>query len=187
MRSELLVAAVARVWGRALERRDSARGDLVDAIVVLGAPLRSDGEPTEVVAERVRVGVELWQRGFASRLIMTGGGPPGRIEADAMAELAMTLGVPGPQVEREGASRSTKENAAFVAPMLPPRARVWLVTQPFHTRRSVALFRDVGVDAMAWHIPTSLQYERPSDAMRWIFREYVAWARYGASRVAGHR
>ncbi|MBC7974045.1 MAG: YdcF family protein, partial [Myxococcales bacterium] len=52
---------------------------------------------------------------------------------------------------------------------------IWLVTQPFHGRRSLRLFRHAGFDARVWHIADSLQYRDRRRAMRWLVREYAAW------------
>ena len=58
-----------------------------DAIVVLGAPLTPDGQPSAVVAERVAVAAALWHAGGAAQVIVTGGRTRGapRSEAAAMA------------------------------------------------------------------------------------------------------
>jgi uncharacterized SAM-binding protein YcdF (DUF218 family) len=54
---------------------------------------------------------------------------------------------------------------------------VWLVTQPFHARRALRLFRAAGLDARAWHIADSVQYRDRGRAVRWLVREYAAWAK----------
>ena len=54
--------------------------------------------------------------------------------------------------------------------------RVWLVTQPFHGRRARGLFRRAGLDPRVWAIDDGLQHQHPARALRWIAREYAAWA-----------
>jgi uncharacterized SAM-binding protein YcdF (DUF218 family) len=148
-----------------------------DAIVVLGARLAND-QLTDVLRERVRVAAELFARGAAPRVIATGGITGGtRSEADAIADALLPI-----DVERETRARSTADNARFVAAMLPPGARVWLVTQPFHARRSEYVFRRAGLDARAWHIADSLQYRDRKRALRWIAREYAAWLKLLVNR-----
>jgi len=135
-----------RILGWPLEVRDGV--EVADAIVVLGAPLRADGTLSGVSEERVQTGVELWRRGFAPVLVISGGGP-GRLlpdkprEADAMAARARELGVPDDALRVERESLSTADNARNTARLLAAegRHRVWLVTQPFHTRRARAWFR----------------------------------------------
>jgi uncharacterized SAM-binding protein YcdF (DUF218 family) len=79
----------------------------------------------------------------------------------------------------ERASRTTRENARLSKPLLDERGvrSVWLVTQPFHCRRSARLFRRAGFDARAWHIADSLQYRERWRTLRWVIREYAAWVR----------
>src|SRR5690606_34125012 len=124
----------------------------------------------------VRAGVGLWQRGAAPLLCVTGGGPPGRVEADAMAERALALGVDPAALRVERRSRSTEENARFTAAMLAAeRCRtVWIVSQPFHLARARYLFRRAGLAALAWHADDSVQFRQPGRALKWLAREYAA-------------
>ncbi len=156
-------------------------GAAAAAIVVLGAPLASDGTLSSVVAERVAAGIALWQAGAAPRLVMSGGCSRGAslAEAPAMAAVARAAGVAADALVVEDRSRTTAENAHEVARLLPPGARVWLVTQPFHGRRARWWFRRVGLDARVWHLADSLEYRDRRRALAWLAREYAAWARVG--------
>jgi uncharacterized SAM-binding protein YcdF (DUF218 family) len=152
----------------------------VDAIVVLGAPLRGDGELGDVVGERVAAAVALWRAGGAPLVCVTGGSTgAGHNEADAMAEAVIAAGVPSTAVRRERVSRSTDDNARLTAALLAADGvrTVWLVTQPFHGRRARRCFRRAGLEARVWPIVDSLEYRQPRRAARWIAREYAAWAR----------
>jgi uncharacterized SAM-binding protein YcdF (DUF218 family) len=154
----------------------------VDAVVVLGSPLRADGELTAVGAERVNAGIGLWRQVQAPLLVMTGGRSPrahhALSEAEAMAAEAIRQGVPSEAVVIEGRSRTTHENAQRCAELLlPGRTRVVLVTQPFHLRRAVLWFRRAGFDAHGHLIRDSLQFREPARGLRWVLREYLALAR----------
>jgi uncharacterized SAM-binding protein YcdF (DUF218 family) len=174
-----------RILGWPLEVRDGV--EVADAIVVLGAPVRGDGTLSGVGEERIKTGVELWRRGFAPVLCISGGGP-GRIvphhprEADAMAARARELGVPDAALRVERESLSTAENARHTASLLAAEGcrRVWLVTQPFHTRRARAWFRRAGLEALAWYPDDSIQYRLPRHGLRWVVTEYAAWLRMWA-------
>jgi uncharacterized SAM-binding protein YcdF (DUF218 family) len=61
-------------------------------------------------------------------------------EAFAARAVALELGVPTSACLVEDRSRSTEENARFVAAMLPPRARVVIVTDGYHLRRARWIF-----------------------------------------------
>ena len=172
------LAAVARLLGRPLVVRDELSGEPADAIVVLGAPTTPDGRLSAVVAERVAGGVELWRRGAAPVVICTGAVTTAARPAEAvvMAEALVAAGVPASAVVVEPRARSTAANAVEVARLLPAGARVWLVTQPFHARRARRCFRAAGLEARVWHLADSLQYREPVRALRWLAREYAAWA-----------
>jgi uncharacterized SAM-binding protein YcdF (DUF218 family) len=149
----------------------------LDAIVVLGAPLGPADSLTDVLAERVRAAAALYHAGGAPRVIATGGitRGAGRAEADVLADALRAAGIPDVIVERE--ALTTADNARFVAALLPRGARVWLVTQPFHGRRAARLFRAADLDARVWHIDGSLEYADRRRAVRWLLREYAAWAK----------
>jgi uncharacterized SAM-binding protein YcdF (DUF218 family) len=150
-----------------------------DAIVVLGAPLRPDGALSPTGAERVAAAAALWRAGGGSLVVVTGGVTRGarRAEAEVMAEALEAQGVPGVIVERQ--ARTTLDNARLTRPLLEARGvrSLWIVTQPYHGRRGVRLFRQVGFDAHAWHIDDSLEYQDRGRALRWLIREYAAWLR----------
>ncbi len=133
-----------------------------------------------MLAERVRAGVELWQRGAAPILCMTGGmtRDAPTAEAAAMAAVAAVAGVPETALLVEPAALTTHENARNVARILLPqgKARVLLVTQPFHLRRARMWFRRYGLDARGWLITDSLQFRAPR-ALRWVLREYLCLMR----------
>lgn len=171
-----MILQVARVLGRPL--RLEHPGAVLDAVVVLGAPLGPDGALTAVLEERVHAGAGLWHAGAAPLVCVTGGGPPDRIEADAMAARLVALGVDPGAIRCERRARSTAENAARVAELLAPDGcrSVWLVTQPFHLRRAALLFARAGLEPRCHHIADSLQYRDGRRALRWIAREYAALA-----------
>jgi uncharacterized SAM-binding protein YcdF (DUF218 family) len=149
-----------------------------DAIVVLGARLGPGDTLTRPLEERVDAAAMLYAAGAAPRIVTTGGvtGRARRSEADVLADALVAAGVPRDAILVEDAALTTAENARFTAELLGP-ARVWLVTQPFHARRAVRLFRAAGLDARAWHIADSVQYRDRRSAVRWLVREYAAWAK----------
>lgn len=150
-----------------------------DAIVVLGAPLGPGDTLTPVLAERAASAAALWRAGGGRFVVASGGVTRGarRAEADVLAESLHALGVSDVVVER--GSLTTLGNAQRTKPLLDARGArsVWLVTQPYHGRRSARVFRSVGVDAHVWHIADSLEYRDRVRALRWLVREYGAWVR----------
>jgi len=142
-----------------------------DVIVVLGAALGPEGDLGPLLAERVLAGVEAWRAGRAPMLLMTG-----KCEAELMKRRALKLGVPAERVLVETAALTTRENATGCAAILRANEmrRALVVTQPFHRARSVAAFRQVGIEAEA------LEYPSMPVALKTRLRERVARAVYRA-------
>jgi uncharacterized SAM-binding protein YcdF (DUF218 family) len=171
------VDRVASVLERPLVIREPFR--TLDAIVVLGAPLGPGDALTPILAERVTAAAALWRAGGGRLVLATGGitGRATRAEADVIAAALRDRGVPDVLTER--ASRTTLDNARMSRPVLEAHGArsLWIVTQPFHGRRGARVFRRAGFDAHAWHIADSLEYIDRRRALRWLLREYAAWAR----------
>src|SRR5881628_875669 len=123
----LLSLALVILWER-LDTRRSAH-----AIVVLGAA-QWDGRPSPVLRARVDHAIQLWRRGLAPRLIVTGGRGLGDTTSEAAVELryAISHGIPASAIIVEAESRTTSESLRNVAAMMKPGERdVILVSDPF--------------------------------------------------------
>jgi uncharacterized SAM-binding protein YcdF (DUF218 family) len=95
-----------------------------DAIVVLGVPADSDGNPTPAQLARVTEGVHEYERGIAPRLILTGGAAANRfVEARVMARTAHALGIPESAIFIEPDSRDTIQNTCYAARIM--KAHGW--------------------------------------------------------------
>lgn len=151
----------------------------LDAIVVLGAPLGPGDTLTPVLDERAAAAAALWRAGGGRIVAATGGATRGaaRAEADVLVEALRARGVDDVLVER--AARTTAENARLTGALLAPLGvrSLWIVTQPYHGRRAARLFRAAGFDAHVWHIADSIEYRDRRRALRWLVREYAAWAK----------
>jgi uncharacterized SAM-binding protein YcdF (DUF218 family) len=149
-----------------------------DAIVVLGAPLTPAGELSPILEERLAAAVALYRAGGGRYVVASGGTTHGapRAEADALADGLRAAGIADVLVENR--SQTTRDNAVLTAELLAPLGarRVWLITQPFHAKRAALLFERAGLDAKSWHIADSVQYRDRRRALRWLVREYGAWA-----------
>jgi uncharacterized SAM-binding protein YcdF (DUF218 family) len=111
-----------------------------DAIVVLGCRVFPDGQPSNALAQRVRMAAELYAAGRADTIVLTGGrGDAGVVEAEVAAGLAESLGVPRAAMVLETRSTSTEQNARFAAEAITGR-RVVVVTDAYHVLRSERVF-----------------------------------------------
>jgi uncharacterized SAM-binding protein YcdF (DUF218 family) len=132
-----------------------------DAIVVLGTPADSDGNPTPKQLDRVTEGVREYERGIAPRLIMTGGAAHnGFVEARVMARTAHAQGIPESAIFVEPQARDTIQNACYAERIM--KAHGWrsaeVVSSPSHLPRAGYIFNEM---PLLWrsHAAPSLEPE----------------------------
>ena len=123
-RTQLVVAGAAAViavvfWAviaRAVAPAGNTTLNRYDAIIVLGSPADSEGNPKPEQLARVTEGVREYERGVASRLILTGGPVRNQyVEAKVMARVAEAQGVPRSALVEEPRATDTIENACYAA------------------------------------------------------------------------
>lgn len=123
-----------------------------DAIIILGCGVRKDGSLTVITQTRVDRGVELFKKGVAPKIVMTGHKDywsrytPAKTEARAMMDYAVSLGVSKRSILLEEKARTTLGNAYFTKKdVLEPRGwkNLAVVTSDFHVPRSDYIFRKV--------------------------------------------
>jgi uncharacterized SAM-binding protein YcdF (DUF218 family) len=131
-----------------------------DAIVILGGATRSQTYPRPDVdftdaGDRVWYGATLYREGKAPKIIVSGGRitwkGAGKPEADDMTKLLVTLGVPQLDIIPEGNSFNTRDNAVNVQQILRSQnfKTILLVTSAMHMPRSMAIFKHLGINAIA--------------------------------------
>lgn len=192
-RAQTFTSRLARLLALPFDARSLASPPQpADAIVILGAPVRPDHTLPPVTEERVRVGVDLYRRGLAPVICITGGHcPRGHedtlAEAEGMARWVRAAGVPESALRVDRKATSTLENAARAAEILFPegRRRVWLVTQPFHLRRALHLFARAGFEPLGHLIEDGLQDHLGATSLKWVVREYGSWALLAARIATG--
>lgn len=142
-----------------------------EIIVVLGGGMRPDGTPATATLARAAAAAELARAHRAAAIICSGshgvGRKPRRSEAASMAELIVANGTRRERIFLEDESRDTIGNAVHVAERylaaVTPRP-TYLVTSPFHLKRSVETFRLVL--GPAWDIEGVASAAAPDDAER---------------------
>lgn len=151
----LWLAGVA-AWIVHVGNRDQAAS--ADAIVVLGAAAY-DTRPSPVFTERIRHGIDLYERGFAPVLVFTGGyGNGARFSESQVARtFALRAGVPENAILIETLSRTTHQNLAQARELLSDHGlqRVIVVSDPLHMARALRLSRRLGIDALGSPTPSS--------------------------------
>ncbi len=130
-------------------RTDEARR--ADAIIVMGAA-QFDGRPSPVFRARLDHAADLYHRGLAPVIVVTGGKRPGDRYTEASAArdyLHDQHGVPESAFRRETTSENTWQSMAAAARFLRTEGvhEVLLVTDPFHAMRAEGVAKEVGFEA----------------------------------------
>lgn len=112
------------------------------AVLVLGAGLRPDGRPSDFLAARLDVALELYGAGKAPRIILSGA----RGEPEAMRDYLTRRGIPADVLTLDVYGVDTYSSCARAIAVFGLR-RVVLVSQAYHLPRAVTLCRELGVDA----------------------------------------
>ncbi len=141
------------------------------AAIVFGAGLRRDGQPTTVLADRVRTAVELYQAGKVPRLVMSGTVRGGYDEPGSMRNLALDLGVPDDAISLDPAGDRTFETCLGARHRFGSGS-VLLVSQAYHLPRALATCAGLGLEASG--VSADLRVYRTSARHFWLLREVPA-------------
>jgi len=156
-----------------------------DAIIVLGTPADSDGNPTPAQLSRVTEAVHEYERGVAPRLILTGGAAHNHfVEASVMARAAHAQGIPESALFVEPRAQDTIQNACYSQQIMD--AHGWhsaeVISEPSHLPRAAMIF---GRTPLEWRMhpapPLSLDlaYETAHESVETLKTlRYLLWARW---------
>ena len=165
------MSAVTVLWYASRDRASAA-----DAIVVMGAA-QYRGRPSPVLRARLDHAVELYARGMAPRLVLTGGTAEGDTASEAAVSRAYVLraGVPDSSLLLETDGRTTSESIRSAAQALRARgtARVVIVSDPFHVFRASLLARRHGLRAVTSPTRTDGVWKRVARQPSYFLAETV--------------
>jgi vancomycin permeability regulator SanA len=119
----------------------------IDCILVLGCYVHDSGRPSDMLADRLRRGIELYQSGAAPKLLMSGDhGQKDYNEVKAMKLEAMEEGIPSEDIFMDHAGFSTYESI-FRARDVFAADKIIIVTQEYHLYRALHIANSLGVEA----------------------------------------
>lgn len=129
-----------------LTQEDTPPEDL-DCILVLGCGIRPDGSPTPMLASRLTRAAELYQAGWADKLLLSGDDSGESYnELATMERVALELGVPQEAILTDHAGFSTYESI-YRAKHEFSAQRVVIITQEYHLYRALYLANSLGLEA----------------------------------------
>ena len=121
--------------------------DDVDCILVLGCLVKADGRPSDMLQDRLQRGVELYHKGAAPKLLMSG--DHGRVDYDEVATMkqyAIDSGIPSENIFMDHAGFSTYESI-YRAKEIFQAEKILIVTQEYHLYRALYIANRLGLEA----------------------------------------
>ena len=127
--------------------KDYTIDETYDAIVVLGAGLRADGTPSNMLEDRLKGAIELYKKGIAPKIILSGDcSGEDYDEVSSMKKFCIDNGVVESDIIRDDKGFSTYETMENVVKTMGYK-KIMVVTQKYHLYRSVYIARRMGADA----------------------------------------
>ena len=137
----------ASVADNVIEPKEAYMLEDVELILVLGAGLRPDGSPSDMLADRLSVGIDLLEKGFCDTILMSGDNSGDHYnEVAAMKLFAEENGVPAETILTDGKGYSTYESV-FRAVKEYGAEKIVIVTQEYHLYRALYIAKTLGIEA----------------------------------------
>ncbi len=118
-----------------------------DAIVVLGASVRPDGTPSDMLRDRLDTAIALYDAGAAPKIIVSGDNRTSHYnETQAMKRYCVEHGVPSKDVFEDHAGYSTYESM-YRARHVFGADSIIVTTQGYHLYRAMFAAQQLGMEA----------------------------------------
>ena len=118
-----------------------------DCILVLGAGVRDDGTPSDMLYDRVSISAEVYAALGDTPLLMSGDHTGDYNEVGVMKSLAVELGVPSEDIFLDHEGYSTYESL-YRAKYVFGAEKIVIITQEYHLHRALYIARELGLTAV---------------------------------------
>lgn len=120
-----------------------------DCILVLGAGVRRDGTPSDMLADRLKVAIELYNKGLSDKILLSGDTSVERDydEVTVMESYCIKNGIPSEAIVKDGQGYSTYESVLNLKNS-GKYTSVIIVTQKYHLYRALYIAKQLGIEAM---------------------------------------
>lgn len=156
-----------------------------DAVIVLGAEVKPDGEPSVQLAWRLDAAADVYRRKQVPVVVCGAQGKnEPRPEAEVMAAYLEEKGIPKEMILLDSESFNTDQNIANARRLLSEQPgeirKVIVVTSDYHVPRALALAEDYGLSATGIGSPCKPEYWFKNHS-----RESLAWVKYWLNKFLG--
>ena len=119
----------------------------VDCIIILGCGVKDDGIPSDMLNDRLLVGIKLYEIGASEKILMSGDhGREDYDEVNVMKQFAIDKGVTSKDVFMDHAGFSTYESMYRAIDIFEAK-KVIIVTQGYHLYRALYIAEKLGIEA----------------------------------------
>ncbi|HVD99287.1 MAG TPA: YdcF family protein [Cytophagaceae bacterium] len=153
-----------------------------DCILILGNTVNKDGTLSHRLQARVDKGYELYQKKYASKIIVSGGlGQEGYYEAREMKKYLVSKGIPAQDIIADEQAKTTHETMINYIPIARENNfhSVIVVSQFFHLTRSRAMLHSEGIQNV---YDAHADYFEGRDVYA-VLREFVAFYGFLLKRI----
>ena len=136
--------------GKSLIQTKFSEKNSYDCILVLGAGLKEDGSPSEILQDRLQGAINLYQMGVSEVIVLSGDCSGASYdEVTAMVEFCLDQEIPKEAIVRDDVGYSTFESMNNVI-REKGYQRIVVVTQRYHLYRALYIARAMGADAVGF-------------------------------------
>lgn len=146
-----------------------------DVILVLGAGVRPDGSPSNMLEDRLLTALKLYEEGVCDKILVSGDhGTEYYDEVNVMKSYLVERGVPSNNIYMDHAGFSTYDSVYRAKAIFGVKCPV-IVTQQYHGYRSLMIASHLGLDAASVSAPILSSNVKVYPKQAWYsFRETVA-------------
>jgi uncharacterized SAM-binding protein YcdF (DUF218 family)/glycosyltransferase involved in cell wall biosynthesis len=154
------------LWWAASPLKISQAPERADAIVVFGGGVGETGSPGKSTIERAIYSAELYNDGYANRIIYSSGYTWKYNDAENMKLIAVSKGVSEQDIILDKKGDFTYTNVKFAAEILRKNNfnKIILVSSPYNMRRASLVFNHIAKDIDVIYVPVKFpQFYSPHD------------------------
>ena len=138
---------VIHTGGKRIYSVKAMRGSHADCILVLGAGLKPDGSPSDMLRDRLYFACDLWKEGVSDTVLVSGDrASESYDEVTAMKNYLLVHGVPEEAILEDPMGYSTSESLKRAKDIFGYE-NVVVVTQRYHLYRALYIAQKIGLDA----------------------------------------
>jgi vancomycin permeability regulator SanA len=126
---------------------DELSSSNVDCVTVLGASVKSNGTPSNMLEDRLNEGVILYNIGVSNRIIMSGDHKSDSYdEVNTMKNYAIEHKIPSSNIFMDHAGLNTYDSMYRLKNIFEVNTTI-IVTQDYHLYRAIYIARELGIEA----------------------------------------